>query len=118
MNIQLPGKAATFQANQRERAEKQRAQLGVEARSWYRITNAADSDEAEVMLYDEIGGWFGATADEFIADLKGITAQSMRVRVNSLVGRCSRASPSPTRSGATRRTSRCRSTGSPPASPA
>ncbi|MFK0140712.1 head maturation protease, ClpP-related [Streptomyces murinus] len=83
MNIQLPGKAATFQANQRERAEKQRAALGIEARSWYRITNAASNDEAEVMLYDEIGGWFGATADQFIADLRGITAPNLRVRVNS-----------------------------------
>ncbi|TGZ14742.1 hypothetical protein DV517_62250 [Streptomyces sp. S816] len=82
MNIQLPGKAATFQANQREQAEKRRAQLGVEARSWYRITNVA-SDEAEVMLYDEIGGWFGATADQFIADLRGVTAPNLRVRVNS-----------------------------------
>ncbi|MFH8336957.1 head maturation protease, ClpP-related [Streptomyces sp. AM6-12] len=83
MKITLPGKAATFQANQRERAEKQRKQLGVEARSWYRITNAASDTEAEVMLYDEIGGWFGATADEFIADLRGITAPNLRVRVNS-----------------------------------
>ncbi|MFE2073718.1 head maturation protease, ClpP-related [Streptomyces misionensis] len=82
MTINLPSKAATFQASQREKAEKQRAQLGVEARSWYRITNQA-GDEAEVMLYDEIGGWLGATADEFIADLKDITAPAMRVRVNS-----------------------------------
>ncbi|MGW3144845.1 head maturation protease, ClpP-related [Streptomyces sp. NPDC001177] len=82
MNITLPSKAATFMASQREQAEKQRARLGVEARSWYRITNAAD-DEAEVMLYDEVGGWLGATADEFIADLKGVTAKSLRVRVNS-----------------------------------
>lgn len=83
MNIQLPGKAATFQASQREQAAKQRAALGIEAQSWYRISNAADPDEAEVMLYDEIGGWFGATADELIADLRGITAPRMRVRVNS-----------------------------------
>ena len=83
MNIQLPGKAASFQASQREQAAKQRAQLGVEARSWYRITNAASDDEAEVMLYDEVGGWFGATADQFIADLKGVTAPNLRVRVNS-----------------------------------
>lgn len=82
MNITLPSKAASFMANQREQAEKQRARLGVEARSWYRITNQAD-DEAEVMLYDEVGGWFGATADEFIADLKGVTAKNLRVRVNS-----------------------------------
>jgi Protease subunit of ATP-dependent Clp proteases len=83
MNITLPGKAASLMASQRERAEKQRAQLGVEARSWYRITNQDGSDEAEVMLYDEVGGWFGATADEFIADLKGVTAKNLRVRVNS-----------------------------------
>ncbi|WP_318205384.1 head maturation protease, ClpP-related [Streptomyces sp. SCL15-4] len=81
--ITLPANLPGFVARQREHAEKQRAQLGVEARSWYRITNAADPDEAEVMLYDEIGGWFGSTADELIADLRGITAPRMRVRVNS-----------------------------------
>jgi ATP-dependent protease ClpP protease subunit len=83
MNIQLPGKAASFMASQREQAAKQRAQLGVEARSWYRITNAASQDEAEVMLYDEVGGWLGATADQFIADLRGVTAPNLRVRINS-----------------------------------
>nr|WP_260859759.1 head maturation protease, ClpP-related [Streptomyces cupreus] len=35
------------------------------------------------MLYDEIGGWFGSTADELIAELRQITAPRMRVRVNS-----------------------------------
>ncbi|WP_333743827.1 head maturation protease, ClpP-related [Streptomyces ardesiacus] len=83
MRITLPGKAAGIMASQREHAEKQRARLGVEARSWYRISNAADPDEAEVMLYDEVGGWFGATADEFIADLRGVTAPRMRLRINS-----------------------------------
>ncbi|MFF7096409.1 head maturation protease, ClpP-related [Streptomyces rubradiris] len=83
MNIQLPGKAATFQASQRAQADRERARLGVEARSWYRISNAADPDEAELLLYDEIGGWFGSTADELIAELKGITAPRMRVRINS-----------------------------------
>src|SRR6059036_2863063 len=83
MNITLPGKAAAFMASQREQADKLRAQHGVEAQSWYRITNAADSDEAEVMLYDEIGGWYGATADQFIADLRGITSPNLRVRINS-----------------------------------
>lgn len=51
-------------------------------RPWYRITNQAD-DEAEVMLYDEVGGWLGATADEFINDLRGITASKILLRVNS-----------------------------------
>ncbi|MFD8805569.1 head maturation protease, ClpP-related [Streptomyces sp. NPDC059597] len=83
MTITLPSKAARIVASQRERAEKQRAQAGVEARSWYRITNAADPDEAEVMLYDEVGGWWGATADQFIADLRGITAPNVRLRINS-----------------------------------
>ncbi|MFD0053035.1 head maturation protease, ClpP-related [Streptomyces sp. NPDC127168] len=83
MNITLPGKAATLMASQREQAEKQRARLGVEARSWYRISNAADPDEAEVMIYDEVGGWFGCTADDLIAELKQVTAPRMRVRINS-----------------------------------
>jgi ATP-dependent protease ClpP protease subunit len=59
--------------------------LRAQARStgpWYRITNQA-ADEAEVMLYDEVGGWLGATADEFINDLRGITAPKILLRVNS-----------------------------------
>ena len=51
-------------------------------RPWYRITNQAAA-EAEVMLYDEVGGWLGATADEFINDLRGITAPNILLRVNS-----------------------------------
>ncbi|MFI8301559.1 head maturation protease, ClpP-related [Streptomyces nigra] len=83
MNIVLPGKAAGFAARQREQAAKQREQLGIDARSWYRISNAADPDEAEVMIYDEIGGWWGTTADDLIAELKQVTAPRMRVRINS-----------------------------------
>ena len=83
MNIVMPGKAAAFAASQREQADKLRAQHGIQAQSWYRITNAASTDEAEVMLYDEVGGWFGATADQFIADLRGVTAPNLRVRINS-----------------------------------
>ena len=81
--LALPANFAGFVARQREQAEKLRAAHGVEAQSWYRITNAADSDEAEIMLYDEIGGWYGATADQFIADLRGVTAPNLRVRINS-----------------------------------
>ncbi|MFG2269129.1 head maturation protease, ClpP-related [Streptomyces chartreusis] len=83
MNIVMPGKAAAFAARQREQADKQREALGIAARSWYRITNAASDDEAEVMIYDEVGGWWGTTADDLIAELKGITAPRMRVRINS-----------------------------------
>jgi ATP-dependent protease ClpP protease subunit len=81
--LMLPANYASFVARQREQAERLRAQHGIEAQSWYRITNAADPDEAEVMLYDEIGGWYGATADQFIADLRGISSPNLRVRVNS-----------------------------------
>jgi ATP-dependent protease ClpP protease subunit len=81
--LALPANFAGFVARQREQAEKLRAAHGIEARSWYTIRNAASQDEAEVMLYDEIGGWYGATADAFIADLRGITAPNLRVRINS-----------------------------------
>ena len=81
--ITLPANVARLVARQREQASRQREQLGIEARSWYRITNAASADEAEVMLYDEVGGWYGATADQFIADLRGVTAPNLRVRINS-----------------------------------
>lgn len=83
MMIALPSKGLSFAATQRERADKLRAQHGVEAQPWYRITNAADPDEAELLLYDEIGGWWGCTAEQMIADLRGITSPNIRVRVNS-----------------------------------
>ncbi|CAL9351475.1 ATP-dependent Clp protease proteolytic subunit [Streptomyces sp. enrichment culture] len=79
--LALPANLTTFLARQRAQADKLRAQHGVEPTSWYRITNSAD--EAEVMLYDEIGGWWGATADDFIRDLRAISAPKVRVRVNS-----------------------------------
>lgn len=81
--MNLPANFASFVARQREQAEKLRNAHGIEAQSWYSIRNAADPDEAEVMLYDEIGGWYGATADQFIADLRGVTAPNLRVRINS-----------------------------------
>ncbi|UOB09074.1 Clp protease ClpP [Streptomyces sp. HP-A2021] len=80
--LALPANLTTFLAKQREQADKLRAQHGVEPTSWYRITNSS-GDEAEVMLYDEIGGWWGATADDFIRDLRAISAPKVRVRVNS-----------------------------------
>lgn len=50
---------------------------------WYEIRNETAADEAEVMIYDDIGGWFGTYADEFVEELRGITAPRMRVRINS-----------------------------------
>lgn len=51
-------------------------------RPWYRISNATE-DEAELLLYDDIGGWFGTYAEDFDADLKAVTAKKLTVRVNS-----------------------------------
>lgn len=66
----------------RARAEASTAAAGAAPR-WYSIRNAADPDEAEVMIYDSIGGWFGVYADEFIDEIRGITAPKIRVRLNS-----------------------------------
>lgn len=60
-----------------------RATNRADTASWYAIRNATADDEAELLLYDEIGGWFGTWADEFIEGLKQITAPRLRVRVNS-----------------------------------
>ncbi|MEU2402807.1 head maturation protease, ClpP-related [Streptomyces rubiginosohelvolus] len=60
-----------------------RAQVRADAgRAWYEIRNAA-ADEAEVLIYDDIGGWFGATADVFVRELAAVTAPNLRVRINS-----------------------------------
>lgn len=78
----LPANVASVVANARARTAAIGAQLGAEDRRWYRITNAA-SDEAELLLYDEIGGYFGTYAEDFDAELKAITAPKLTVRVNS-----------------------------------
>jgi ATP-dependent protease ClpP protease subunit len=51
-------------------------------RPWYSVTNAT-ANEAELMLYDDIGGWYGTYAEDFDADLKAITAPKLTVRLNS-----------------------------------
>lgn len=54
-------------------------------RPWYRIENASES-EAEVLIYGQIGAdWFGEGVDakEFARDLAGITASTLRIRINS-----------------------------------
>lgn len=50
-------------------------------RSWYEIRNAK-GDEAEVLIYDEIGFW-GISAADFAGELKGITAPVISLRINS-----------------------------------
>lgn len=60
---------------------------------WYYIRNAAETDSSEggsntgpgteVFIYDEIGGSFGVSADEFVQDLGKITDDNITVRINS-----------------------------------
>jgi ATP-dependent protease ClpP protease subunit len=65
------------------RAIGPQAQDSTESRRCYRITNAASPDEAELLLYNDIGGWFGTYADEFVEELSAITAPRLTVRLNS-----------------------------------
>ena len=54
-------------------------------KTWYTINNKAEADdevEAEVMIYDEIGGW-GIGASQFVRDFKAIDAGRIRLRINS-----------------------------------
>lgn len=64
------------------RTSRPRAQLRAGRNDWYRITNHAETDTAELYIYDEIG-YFGVTAADLVNELKGVTAKSINVRVNS-----------------------------------
>lgn len=50
--------------------------------TWYRM-EATSEDEAEVFIYDAIGGWWGVEASQFVKDLSTITASKINLRVNS-----------------------------------
>ena len=67
---------------------------------WYVVKNAITEDdegeetapstpdedeepEAEILIYSEIGGSLGVSADEFVADLNAITNKRIAVRINS-----------------------------------
>ncbi|HTY35432.1 head maturation protease, ClpP-related [Mycobacterium sp.] len=51
-------------------------------RAWYRI-EAKDNGAAEVLLYDEIGGWWGLAAEDFVRDLAKVDAKQITLRINS-----------------------------------
>lgn len=74
----LIDRAATLRNNQR------RPRPRVEG-DWYQIRNADGSggDTAEILLYDEIGGWWGITAQDFVDELRAVTASKIRLRINS-----------------------------------
>jgi len=52
----------------------------VKGRSWYSIENK--SDEAEVLIYDEIGIW-GIEASQMVRDIKAISAKTIKARLNT-----------------------------------
>lgn len=55
-----------------------------ETRPWWRITAAADDDDAaDVYIYDPIGGWFGILASDFAAQLAELDVSRIRLRLNS-----------------------------------
>lgn len=47
------------------------------------LSSGINSDTAEVFIYDEIGGSFGVTADDFVRDLNELTASNITLRINS-----------------------------------
>lgn len=51
-------------------------------KTWFEIKNDASADKAEIRIFDSIGGW-GVSARDFIAELKGISAPSIEVVINS-----------------------------------
>lgn len=58
----------------------------MDSRFLCQINAKADSDEAEILIYDEIGAsWYGEgiTAEGFVRDLAKLDAKTIRVRVNS-----------------------------------
>lgn len=48
----------------------------------YRIVAGPSSETADIQLYDEIG-YFGVTANDFVRDLKAISADTIHLRINS-----------------------------------
>lgn len=59
---------------------KFRARLASEQK-WYRIENLTGG-EADVMLYGEIG-WLGTTADEFVREVKSLSASQINLHLSS-----------------------------------
>jgi ATP-dependent protease ClpP protease subunit len=68
---------------ERVQASQARTQRDPLKRSWYRIEDKAGdaSAPAEVYLYDMIGEW-GVSAQDFVNDLRGITAKTINLRVS------------------------------------
>jgi ATP-dependent protease ClpP protease subunit len=66
----------------RAKSPKLAADLSDLKLDWYRIQNVAE-DETDIMIYEEIGMFWGISAEDFIKDLKQITTSTINVRINS-----------------------------------
>ena len=49
---------------------------------WYRITNKAATNSAELYIYDEIG-YFGVSASDLVRDLNSLNVSTIELRINS-----------------------------------
>lgn len=81
---------AGYKAKLADRIRAQDPRLSDELRNiklpWYHIRNTADEEGesiSQIRIYDEIGGSFGISADEFIDELNAIKAKKIDVRINS-----------------------------------
>lgn len=52
-------------------------------KDWFRISNKVDDDTTEVYILDEIGGWWGVSASEFVSQLKKIKTSKIKLHINS-----------------------------------
>jgi ATP-dependent protease ClpP protease subunit len=52
---------------------------------WYKVSNSDGGTDgtATVMIYDDIGGFFGVNASEFAEELNAVTAKKLTIRLNS-----------------------------------
>ncbi len=50
---------------------------------WFKVNNSADTQAADIYIYDEIGGSFGVQASELVEQINGITAPEILVHINS-----------------------------------
>lgn len=53
-------------------------------KDWFRVqSNADDTDTTDILVFDQIGGFFGLWADEFIEQLDEVTTSKINLRLNS-----------------------------------
>jgi ATP-dependent protease ClpP protease subunit len=50
---------------------------------WFRITNKAGTKTAEVLIYDEIGGWFGTPAADLVKEIRALDVDEIQLHINS-----------------------------------